>query len=152
MVKTKELPFSSNTPFWYNTLVYTTHTLNTRVAYHCMVSFDGNHHSNGQRVCSAHHDLITLRMFVIGWQKRDNGPASLPNTPYSRRGHVQPYARLGGQVCATLHKSWHNIIVTSRSVTLAWRSIHENHAWNLEGKLWRCLAAWISTIMEDGSL
>ena len=37
------------------------------------------------------------------------------NTPYSRRGHVQPYTRLGGQVRATLRKSWRNIIVSSRS-------------------------------------
>ena len=27
------------------------------------------------------------------------------HTPYSRRGHVHPYARLGGQVRAALRKS-----------------------------------------------
>ena len=38
------------------------------------------------------------------------------NTPYSRRGHVQPYARLGGQIRAALSKSCyrHNCYFTLR--------------------------------------
>ena len=39
----------------------------------------------------------------------------LPNRPYSRHGHDEQREMLGRQICASERKSWHNIIVTSRS-------------------------------------
>ena len=49
----------------------------------------------------------------------------------SRRDHVQPYARLGEQVRATLRKSWRNIylLLLQAPSPSAWRSIHENKGW-----------------------
>ena len=46
------------------------------------------------------------------------------NTPYSRHSHDEQKARLGKQMCASVHKSWRNSIFLSPSA-------------DLEGKLWR---------------
>ena len=61
--------------------------------------------------------VICLRYAARGVAHPVKSPRTASDTPYSCRGHVQPYARLGGQVRAALRKSWCNIIVTSRSVT-----------------------------------
>ena len=69
-------------------------------------------------------------------------------TPYSRHGHDEQTARRGRHICASVRKSWRNIIVTSRScaVTSLFRHLLYATLFKKTRLGSQALTAWIGCI------